>query len=115
MRRGLLVDAQGNIHAAPTPHCVEGLVYVGLAQRGAELAFHRGRVGLPALSVAMRLLTSCKPRRVALRLLPEDGVAMRIFGLTELAHHVEFLARPAPAAQRRPAKSRALASRYRPL
>jgi hypothetical protein len=107
MRRGLLVDSRGHVRPATAPEFPEGIVYVALARCGAEIVFHRGRVRLPALMQALRLLASCRPERVALRLLPEGDAPVRIMGLGELTRHLESLALPAPA--RAAAKERKLA------
>jgi hypothetical protein len=118
MRRACLIDARGAVRVATGPDFAEDLVYVSLTRSGAELAFHRGRVPLPALMRAMRLLASCQPRRIALRLLPEDGVAVRIFpALSELARHAERLARTARPPASLPARRRAaaLTSRFSQL
>jgi hypothetical protein len=111
MRRGLLVDSRGQVRAAAAPEFPEGVVYVALARCGAELVFHKGRVRLPALMQALRLLASCRPRRIALRLLPEGDAPVRIIGFPDLARHLETLALPAPASRAAKARKLALESR----
>lgn len=117
MRRGLLIDVRGHVRVAAAPRPPAGGVYVGLSPSGAEVAFHGGRVPLPALAKALRLLLSCRPRRIALRLLPEEAAPVRIFsGVWEFARHAERLALPAaaPAAEAASdlARPRALVSRF---
>ena len=102
MRRALLIDACGNVRAAVTPEPPGGFVYIGLTRSGAEVAFHGSSVPLPALAKALRLLLSCRPKRVALRLLPEGSAPVRIFAdAWEFARHAEHLANPVAVEQRR--------------
>ncbi len=104
MRRGLLIDVRGHVRVAAAPQPPAGGVYVGLSPSGAEVAFHGGRVPLPALAKALRLLLSCRPRRIALRLLPEAAAPVCIFsGVWEFARHAERLALPAAALVAEPA------------
>lgn len=113
MRRALLIDPQGIVRVAPTRRFAAGLVYLAMAECGAEVAFHAGSVSLLALTRALRLLVSCRPKRIALRLLPEDGAPVRIFsGVWEFARHAESLALPASSAaapEDAPAKGTAVA------
>lgn len=114
MRRGLLIDARGHVRAAATAaQPPAGLVYVAVASHGAEVAFHGGSVALPALARALRVLLSCRPPRIALRLLPEGGAPVRIFsGVWEFARHAERLALRVSAPASEPAGPRALVSRF---
>jgi hypothetical protein len=115
MRRALLIDARGDVRAAATPEPPGGFVYIGLTRSGAEVAFHGSAVPLPALAKALRLLLSCRPKRVALRLLPEGSAPVRIFAdAWEFARHAEYLANPVAVAPRR-AGSLALTSRLSSL
>ena len=117
MRRGLLIDAHGNVHAPAVSPPPSGFLYVGMGSSGAEVAFHVGSVALPALARALRLLLSCRPSRVALRLLPGESEPVRLFSsIWDFARHAERLALPAaaPAAEAAPdlARPRALVSRF---
>jgi hypothetical protein len=101
MRRALVIDAVGAVRAAATPEPPGGFVYIGLTRSGAEVAFHGSSVPLPALAKALRLLLSCRPKRVALRLLPEGTAPVRIFAdAWEFARHAEHLANPVAVAPR---------------
>jgi hypothetical protein len=101
MRRALLVDARGDVRAALTPEPPRGFVYIGLTRSGAEVAFHGNAVPLPALAKALRLLLSCRPKRVALRLVPDGTAPVRIFAdAWEFARHAEHLANPVAVAPR---------------
>jgi hypothetical protein len=117
MRRGLLIDALGRVHAPAASPPPPAFLYVGMASNGAEVAFHVGSVALPALARALRLLLSCRPSRIALRLLPEAGEPERLFAsVWDFARHAERLALPAsaPAADEASdlARPRALVSRF---
>jgi hypothetical protein len=115
MRRALLIDARGDVRAAVTPEPPGGFVYIGLTRSGAEVAFHGSSVPLPALAKALRLLLSCRPKRVALRLLPEGSAPVRIFAdVWDFARHAEHLSNPVAVEQRRSA-SLALTSRLSSL
>jgi hypothetical protein len=115
MRRALLIDARGEVRNAATPEPPGGFVYIGLTRSGAEVAFHGSSVPLPALAKALRLLLSCRPKRVALRLLPEGSAPVRIFAdAWEFARHAEYLANPVAVESHR-AGSLALTSRLSSL
>ena len=95
MRSAFLIDARGTIRAVARPSFAAGLVHIILTRAGAEVAFHRHSVPLPAFAKALCLLSSSRSKRIALRLLPDSGEPVRILsGVWQFADHAERLALP---------------------
>jgi hypothetical protein len=95
MRSAFVIDARGTIRAAATPSFAAGLIHVILTRAGAEVAFHRHSVPLPAFTKALCLLSSFRSKRIALRLLPDSSEPVRIlWGVWQFADHAERLALP---------------------
>ena len=95
MRSAFVIDARGTIRAVATPSFAAGFVHVILSGAGAEVAFHRHSVPLPAFANALCLLSSSRSKRIALRLLPDSSEPVRILsGVWQFADHAERLALP---------------------
>jgi hypothetical protein len=95
MRSAFVIDARGTIRAMARPSSAAGLMHVILTRAGAEVAFHRHSVPLPAFAKALCLLSSSRSKRIALRFLPDSKEPVRILsGVWQFANHAERLALP---------------------
>ena len=111
MRSAFLIDARGTIRAVATPVFAAGLVHFTLTRAGAEVAFHRHSVPLPAFAKALCLLSSSRSKRIALRLLPDSEPVRMLSGVWQFADHAERLALPPafPALENAPTQAGASA------
>lgn len=104
MTRGLLIDALGRIWPLLRPPGVRpvggsdeasqprGSVCLVLGPKGAEVSFRGESVSTRALYKALRILTSWRPQRIALKRCVNGTVQVTLFrGVWELAGHVETL------------------------
>jgi hypothetical protein len=95
MRSAFVIDARGTIRTVATPSFAAGFVHVILTGAGAEVAFYRHSVPLPAFAKALCLLSSSRSKRIAMRLLPDTSEPVRILsGVWQFADHAERLALP---------------------
>lgn len=102
MRRGLLIDSYGRVWPVPKPDLASagwsgarppGVLYLGPARNGIEVALGAERVPARALSKALHILASWRPRRIVLTRCEGAGVRIKIFpGVWEFAGHAEALA-----------------------